>query len=56
MSDQPSSSAPPVLLIGWWLTGRWLPVAWLLNVTSIGIPLAVWMYNKLSVVVSLSNY
>jgi len=43
------------LLIGWWATGIWLAVAWLLNVTIILLPLGIKMINKVPLVVSLKN-
>lgn len=43
------------LLIGWWATGIWLGVAWLLNVTIILLPLGIKMINKVPLVVSLKN-
>jgi uncharacterized membrane protein YccF (DUF307 family) len=41
------------LLVGWWLTGIWLAVAWALNVTIIGLPLGIWMINQTPLVFSL---
>lgn len=43
------------LLIGWWATGTWLGVAWLLNVTVVGIPLGIKMINQVPLVVSLKR-
>jgi len=57
MADQPSLLARAVwfLLIGWWLTGIWLSIAWLLNVTIIGIPLGIKMINRVPYVLSLKK-
>jgi uncharacterized membrane protein YccF (DUF307 family) len=40
-------------LFGWWATGVWINVAWLLNATIIGLPLGVWMLNRVPVVLTL---
>jgi uncharacterized membrane protein YccF (DUF307 family) len=57
MSDQPSLLVRAVwfVFVGWWLTGLWLSVAWLLNVTIIGIPLGIKMINKVPLVLSLKK-
>ncbi len=57
MADQPSLLVRAVwfLFVGWWLTGLWLSVAWLLNVTIIGIPLGIKMINKVPYVLSLKR-
>jgi uncharacterized membrane protein YccF (DUF307 family) len=57
MSDQPSLVVRAVwfLLVGWWATGIWLSVAWLLNVTIIGIPLGIMMINKVPLVLTLKR-
>lgn len=44
------------ILIGWWASGFWMLIAWLFSVTVIGLPVAIWMYNKLPLVVSLYRY
>ena len=44
------------ILIGWWASGLWMFVAWLFSVTVIGLPAAIWMYNKLPLIVSLYRY
>jgi uncharacterized membrane protein YccF (DUF307 family) len=41
------------VLIGWWFSGIWAVVAWLLCVTIIGLPLGVLMLNRLPQVVTL---
>jgi uncharacterized membrane protein YccF (DUF307 family) len=40
-------------LFGWWATGVWINVAWLLNATIIGLPLGVWMLNRVPIVLTL---
>lgn len=44
------------LLVGWWASGIWMSLAWAASVTIIGLPLAIWMYGKLPLVVSLYRY
>lgn len=63
MSDSPTVTASEqhslvvralwFLLVGWWATGIWLAVAWVLNVTIVGIPLGIKMINRVPMVVSL---
>jgi uncharacterized membrane protein YccF (DUF307 family) len=44
------------LLVGWWASGIWMGIAYLLSLSIIGLPLAVVMFNKLPAVVSLYRY
>lgn len=44
------------LLVGWWASGVWMFFAWVASVTIVGLPLAVWMYDRLPFVVSLYKY
>lgn len=44
------------LFIGWWLGLLWGNVASLLAITIIGLPVAIWMLNRLPYVVSLYRY
>lgn len=44
------------LLVGWWASGIWMGLAWVASVTIVGLPLAIWMYGKLPLVVSLYRY
>jgi uncharacterized membrane protein YccF (DUF307 family) len=44
------------LLVGWWLSGIWLSIAWTASVSIVGLPVAVWMYGKLPWIVSLYRY
>jgi uncharacterized membrane protein YccF (DUF307 family) len=41
------------LFIGWWLSGIVVGVAWIALVTIIGIPLGVWLINRLPTVLTL---
>lgn len=43
------------LLVGWWATGIWLGVAWLLNLTIVGIPLGIKLINRVPLVLSLKR-
>jgi len=40
-------------LFGWWATGVWINAAWFLNVTIIGLPLGLWMLNRVPQVLTL---
>lgn len=44
------------VFVGWWLGFLWGNVASVLAVTVIGLPVAIWMLNRLPYVVSLYNY
>jgi hypothetical protein len=35
------------ILIGWWFSGIWAAVAWILCITIIGLPLGLYMLNRL---------
>lgn len=41
------------VLIGWWLGGIVSGVAWLLNATIIGLPLGLWVINRLPTIITL---
>jgi uncharacterized membrane protein YccF (DUF307 family) len=41
------------IFIGWWLGLIVLWVAWLLNMTIIGLPLGLWLINRLPTVITL---
>lgn len=43
------------LFVGWWLTGIWLAVAWLLLVTIVGAPLGIMLINRVPFVLSLKR-
>ena len=40
-------------LIGWHVTLYWVVAAWLLNLTIIGMPLGLWMLNRVPLVLTL---
>jgi uncharacterized membrane protein YccF (DUF307 family) len=58
VSDQPSVVIRGLwfLFLGWWTSGLWTGIAYVATVTIVGIPLAVWMYDRLPFVVSLYRY
>src|ERR671930_68862 len=41
------------ILFGWWFSGIWAVVAWILCITIIGLPLGLYMLNRLPQVVTL---
>ncbi len=41
------------IFIGFWLGQIWLVAAWILNLTIIGLPLGIWMLNRIPQVVML---
>jgi uncharacterized membrane protein YccF (DUF307 family) len=44
------------VFIGWWLSWLWANVAAFLAVTIIGLPVALWMFNRLPYVTSLYRF
>ena len=40
-------------LVGWWFSLLWAVLAWILCVSIIGLPLGVWMFNRLPEVTTL---
>lgn len=42
------------ILLGLWFSGVWATVAWVLSVTIIGLPLGLWMLNRLPQVTTLA--
>lgn len=44
------------LLVGWWFSGIWMAVAYLISLSIVGLPIAIWMFNRLPAVVSLYRY
>lgn len=44
------------VLIGWWFSAVWMSLAWLASVSLIGLPLAIWMYNRVPAVTTLKRY
>ena len=62
MSSKQTVRQPPFLIrviwffvLGWELTGVWIVVAWILNVTIIGLPLGLWMMNRVPQVLTLKS-
>jgi uncharacterized membrane protein YccF (DUF307 family) len=41
------------LFVGWWLGGLVSALAWLLNLTIIGLPAGLWLINRLPSVITL---
>ncbi len=41
------------LLIGWWLTWLWINAAWVLIASVIGLPVGLWMLNRVPQVLTL---
>lgn len=41
------------IFLGWWLGQLWVGLAWLINLTIIGLPLGVWMLNRVPQVMLL---
>ncbi len=44
------------VLVGWWLSWLWANLAALLAVTIVGLPVALWMFNRLPYVTSLYRF
>jgi uncharacterized membrane protein YccF (DUF307 family) len=44
------------IFIGWWLSALWMFVAWLIQLTIIGLPVALLMFNRTPFVASLYRY
>lgn len=44
------------ILVGWWFCLLWLSVAWLASITLIGLPFAIWMYNRVPAITTLRRY
>jgi len=41
------------LLVGWWLSGLWMALAYALLISIIGLPAAFWMYGRIGAVTTL---
>lgn len=44
------------LLVGWWFSGVWMSIAWLASITIVGLPLAIWMFNRVPAITTLRRY
>jgi uncharacterized membrane protein YccF (DUF307 family) len=44
------------VLVGWWASAIWMGLAWLVQLTIIGIPVALMMFNRTPFVASLYRY
>lgn len=44
------------LLVGWWASAFWMGAAWFVQLTIIGIPVALLMFNRTPFVASLYRY
>ena len=44
------------IFIGWWASGFWMGAAWLIQLTIIGLPIALLMFNRTPFVASLYRY
>ena len=44
------------VLVGWWASALWMSVAWVVQLTVIGIPIALLMFNRTPFVASLYRY
>lgn len=42
--------------VGWWFSALWAVLAWACSLTLVGIPVAVWLYNRLPAVTTLKRY
>ena len=64
LSESDAAGGQPSLLVravyfvfvGWWLSLLWANVASFAAVTIIGLPLAIWMFNRLPYVTSLYRF
>ena len=61
MSVQKTNQTPFILralwfiLFGWHLAAGWIGIAWFFNVTIIGLPLGLWMLNRVPQVLTLKS-
>jgi uncharacterized membrane protein YccF (DUF307 family) len=44
------------VLVGWWASAFWMGAAWLIQLTVIGIPIALLMFNRTPFIASLYRY
>ena len=43
-------------LVGWWASALWMSLAWVVQLTVVGIPIALLMFNRTPFVASLYRY
>lgn len=41
------------ILIGWWLSGLWMALAYAFLISIVGMPIAFWMYGRIGAVTTL---
>ena len=44
------------VFVGWWASAFWMVAAWFVQITIIGIPIALLMFNRTPFVASLYRY
>jgi uncharacterized membrane protein YccF (DUF307 family) len=44
------------VLVGWWASAIWMGLAWLIQLTVIGIPISLLMFNRTPFIASLYRY
>lgn len=44
------------LLVGWWLSFIWMTLAWTASATLVGIPLGIYLWNRVPAVTTLARY
>ncbi len=44
------------VLVGWWASAIWMAFAWVIQLTIIGLPLALMMFNRTPFIASLYHY
>lgn len=44
------------ILVGWWASAAWMVAAWIIQLTVVGLPLALLMFNRTPFIASLYRY
>ncbi len=44
------------VLVGWWFSFIWMSLAWAFSATLLGIPIAIWMWDRVPRVATLARY